>query len=709
MDSARSYFSGSSINYRIPCTSSDGRLCHIFADLPLWNEFFWQVGLELRELTPGQLSLADVRTPSGKHAYVPYVTLETVHEAQTLLHHLLTLHRCVVSVELNGYVFAGYIQLVCDSLCASPNLRKLTLCLPQLTPQTSHSFAAILPHLHHLQELDVTRVVLDRTVLEGLSEFLASTGSLTTLLMDHVPNQSQEAALVLLQLHRNATIKTLSLCSCMVGPPSSPCGILFAKYMRKNKTLHTLSVVSCHGYAFEEIPHLVKAIINSNALSVLNLLNFWVDARSMDYIARLLRGCKVLTSFNTIGCLWYESAPEHGAGMNSTENYGSVTPRIDPWLAALRGNNTLDQITLDLSWFNREECWALLKALALHASIKKVIVTRIRCEDAEEVCRAIRGSGILQRLTFRESHATHDPVVTISKCKELSFVCLDSTVYDDLNPLRTTLCLLRSSSHVSSLCLTVGLLNSEVSTLMAKCISSTKVLRRLWLFFSGTDTGNAVDRPERALFRALSVNKSIRSLFIKGPCFDETETGVLADTLTSGRTVSTLSFCPEDFRSALSLVQQLLSRDFSANYALTDMRLTSCDELGGDWFAISNVVRRNDSLVKRATQFVEGTSSHKYCAAALELVPFNSTLVAAVERSASVDTNEAVLQIQRRLKSFSEMDDFMRMAGVVKESVACYERDDCQTQLVDLNRDCWLHLRQFLKLSNILDEEPVRL
>ncbi|KAH7944352.1 hypothetical protein HPB52_018607 [Rhipicephalus sanguineus] len=271
-----------------------------------------------------------------------------------------------------------------------------------------------------------------------------------------------------------------------------------------------------------------------------------------------------------IRCFWYEPAPEHGADTHRMENCGDFSSRIQPWLMALAENNTLVQITVDLSGFNREESCALLKELASHASIK-VIVQRFRSEHVAEICRATRKTGIVQRFFPSGNHATSDAVVTLTECKEVRFVRFDSTVSDELDPLRTTLSLLRSSNHVSSLCLTVGL-------------------------------------------------KSIRSLLIRVPCFDETEARALADRLTSGRTVSSLCLYPEDYRSALSLIHRLSSQNFSTNYALTEMRLTRCVELGADWFVVSDVVRRNDLLVKRAAQFLVGASRDNYCAAALELV-----------------------------------------------------------------------------------------
>ncbi|KAL3236839.1 hypothetical protein MRX96_022095 [Rhipicephalus microplus] len=38
------------MNYPAPCTSRESRPCDIFGNIHFWNEFFWLVGVGLREL-----------------------------------------------------------------------------------------------------------------------------------------------------------------------------------------------------------------------------------------------------------------------------------------------------------------------------------------------------------------------------------------------------------------------------------------------------------------------------------------------------------------------------------------------------------------------------------------------------------------------------------------------------------------------------------
>ncbi|KAK8777306.1 hypothetical protein V5799_029348 [Amblyomma americanum] len=54
------------------------------------------------------------------------------------------------------------------------------------------------------------------------------------------------------------------------------------------------------------------------------------------------------------------------------------------------------------------------------------------------------------------------------------------------------------------------------------------------------------------------------------------------------------------------------------------------------------------------------------------------------------------------------MDDFMRLAGVVRERVKCHAFEDGRAQLVSLNEYCWSAIRRYLDLYDI-EEWPEEL
>ncbi|KAL1483061.1 hypothetical protein MTO96_002131 [Rhipicephalus appendiculatus] len=295
----------------------------------------------------------------------------------------------------------------------------------------------------------------------------------------------------------------------------------------------------------------------------------------------------------------------------------------------------------------------------------------------------------------------------LTECKELHRIKFDSDIFEsdqESEQLRTTLFLLSSSTHVTSLCLNVSEepLNRELSSLLSQYIVGTTVLRELELHFNSI-TENDVDRAEQVLVQALSINKSVRKLSIKGLCFDKTGTEMLADVVQCSRMIYDFCFEASERESRAALIQKLLP-NIRSNYTLLAMQLWYFMNLCDDWLTVMQITRRNFSLVERAAQFVMG-KRHKFCAAATELVHFNPRLVEKVQELASVDEKEAVLRIKNSLKSISEMDDFMCMAGVVKYSVTCHGRDDSQKQLVDLNIECWLHIRKYINVGDILDEQ----
>ncbi|KAL1452283.1 hypothetical protein MTO96_043860 [Rhipicephalus appendiculatus] len=198
MTLAKSYFSGSRIINLIPCTSSEGRLCHIFGEISLWNEYFWQVDLELRELSPGRLSLVE-KHEAFVGAYANQDMPEQMHVVTTLLHHLLTSHHCVSSVAIVPSLYRDHPLLICDALCTSISLGKLKLYALDMTTHSPRNIATTLLHLSHLRELELQGILFVGNFIGGLSEFLASTRSLKALTVTNLHFGCEEDAVAFVQ------------------------------------------------------------------------------------------------------------------------------------------------------------------------------------------------------------------------------------------------------------------------------------------------------------------------------------------------------------------------------------------------------------------------------------------------------------------------------------------------------------------------------
>ncbi|KAH7947454.1 hypothetical protein HPB52_012183 [Rhipicephalus sanguineus] len=700
MASAKGCFSGRPIDYQRPCTSGEGRLCDIFRELPLWNEFFWYVCLELRELSPGQMSLVETYG-----AIVPCGMTEQKQQAATLLYHLLTLHRCIVSVKLNAHIVEAHDKLICDALRQSSSLIKLDMngcgCVDKTA---SYRLIAVLPHMTQLRELELGMLNFGYASSERFSEFLASTRSLRTLIMTGEFFKWDHALQVARGLKQNVTITTLSLNTSAVDNFWSSREEISA-YLHEASTLRALSVTA-HCRLKNKACEIVEPMFLNNTISELNLTDFHINTGDTQLIPALLIQNRTLRSLNFVNCA-YKPAPQYDADtcVIYTESFGYVSSRIYPWVVALNKNNTLEELTLSLSWYDADEWRSFFKALASNASLQKINVSQFPREDVTEIFRAMRETGVQERFFVGAHHVFEDTVVALTECKQLSCIEVDSTIFLRFEPLLTAPCLIQSCSHMTSLCMVFEkqLSTVTVSSLIAQCITGAMALRALHLTFRNNCPIWLADRRiQRALVQAVSVNRTIRSLHIWGLRFDETETQMLVETLRSSRTLYDFYFHPHDDESTFSFVRKL-SPILSSNYTLLGLHLTKCVDLGGEFFTMAEVVRRNNSLVTRATHFVMGTKSHKYCAEALELVHSTPGLVARLQNSTSADENQAVVRIWKSLKNFSELDEFMRVTGVVKDRVTCHPRDDGKMQLADLNRDCWLYIRRYLMVSDIRD------
>ncbi|KAL1480164.1 hypothetical protein MTO96_034737 [Rhipicephalus appendiculatus] len=326
------------------------------------------------------------------------------------------------------------------------------------------------------------------------------------------------------------------------------------------------------------------------------------------------------------------------------DSFGSGSSLISPWLVGLAENKALEELTLDLSLYQPCECSLFFRTVASNPSLK-VTVEKFRHEHAAEIHDVLRESGAQDRCVLKDS------VVVDKRCDNLSRVEVD-TRYRKFQQLLDTVSLLSTTTGVQSLQLRMctDQFNGVVASLIAEYIAGTVMLRELNIKFIGA-LYMAVDRAERRLVQALSLNKSIRKLSITGLCFDETDTQILVDVVHSSRTLWELSFYPRDYESTISLVQKL-SQNASNNYMLLGIDVSTNPDLDDDLFTLTEVVRRNLSLVMRAAHFVTGKRS-RYCTAAAEIVHTNPGLVDKVQELASITEKEADSRIKASMKSFS--------------------------------------------------------
>ncbi|KAH7939756.1 hypothetical protein HPB52_017150 [Rhipicephalus sanguineus] len=398
-------------------------------------------------------------------------------EAATLLCHLLSHHRCIVSVHLNYHVYSGHHQLICDSLRKSQSLRKLKFCQQNMISKCSQSFAAVLPHLNQLQELELSHVYLDCTSLEALSEFLATTRSLTTLTMTDHSNVGREAVVILRGLGQNVTISTLSFHTDLLRATSYRLCETFADFLRRNQTLRSLTVSSRDfRLFFKDLGPIVGVLSCSTTLSELYLISFTIDILDNKAITDMLSRNQGLKRFHMVNCVFYEYDPNLRDWVLVS---GSGSKQMPLWLAAFAENNTLEELTMGLSWIKPEDFSSFFRALACNTSLKKVNVQNFMDKDVAHICQAIRDTGVPERFFIDDHGISKDTAAVLLECKALSRISLYRLPDDEVEALHNTLRLLPMCSHLKSLDLQLPgfRFRGKVSSLIAQYLTDTTARR----------------------------------------------------------------------------------------------------------------------------------------------------------------------------------------------------------------------------------------
>ncbi|KAL3255566.1 hypothetical protein MRX96_017464 [Rhipicephalus microplus] len=98
MEGIKGTLTNATLNYRFPSTVSERGTCQIVRQLSVWNELLLDAYLELRK-EPDAVEFLSLVTL--EQAY-PFITeARKLHQCATLVYWLLTIHRCVVSVDVH--------------------------------------------------------------------------------------------------------------------------------------------------------------------------------------------------------------------------------------------------------------------------------------------------------------------------------------------------------------------------------------------------------------------------------------------------------------------------------------------------------------------------------------------------------------------------------------------------------------------------------
>lgn len=208
------------------------------------------------------------------------------------------------------------------------------------------------------------------------------------------------------------------------------------------------------------------------------------------------------------------------------------------------------------------------------------------------------------------------------------------------------------------------------------------------------------EAPDSPLANALSVHPSLVKIAVRELRLNERDSRSLAEASLGSTSITEVTFAALGTRSNEAFLRFVMPR-IERNYHLLRLSLPACEDRDSELAFIRNITRRNSSLITRAARFVMGEQD-AYCARAIELVSGHAALVDMVCERAAVEAGEAAAMIRRALglPCLTSLSGFMKLAGVVKHRVQCVAGRG--RTLDQLHEDCWLHIRKYLRVVDIV-------
>ncbi|KAH7950357.1 hypothetical protein HPB49_023012 [Dermacentor silvarum] len=695
IEGMKGFFSGEAIDHDSPCTATEDRTCQIARHLTVWNEVLSQAKLELRESarTRAGMTVASIDCP-----YVRDHSLDTLHRVATLLHCLVKKHHCVTHLDVTMGRLNLYDELLCDALRGNQFIETLKLRDSIKWGLSPHrNFCAVVPTLRNLKHFECTSEAECRqSFLDAVTSLLLTTKSLTSL---HVPNlnmKRSEAKAFLTATTACSSLRELSLNFEVVASAPEEICATFAEYLKSSTALTTLNFVG-KGYLYcTSMQLILRGLVENRTIAKLDFRTAFVAQQCVEAVTAIFAKNRTLRSVHIV--------PDCPSSYSYFYHMGYFI--WNGWLTSLTQNETLQELTLPF-YIWRPEQWALFfRALSTKQNLKHVIIGGgvTRTVALQEVCEALRESGAEEKVVF-------GPQLGVSCYRHdfhfLRYRCFRDVVASqgdggtDAPPLGRLLHQLCSLNHVTSLTVSIdpGTYTEDLSSALTDYVGTTTTLKKLRLISeSAASTLNETDLAWTSVVESLSRNSSLAELGVSATCMSKDDSERMADAVKHSENIRRFSVSVQKGWHMTAFVSRL-SEGISGNYSL--LRAEFPGYMNKDSFAVWDTARRNSSLVARASQFLAGAhpdNGWRWSESCGTVLCWRN-----LPKSSPSAKDEAAAALRDEVGSFEGMHDFMRLAGVVKERVTCHHREDGRKQLDDLNEHCWIAIRRYIVLGDVVD------
>lgn len=699
---------------RAPCTRRDSDpVCQLLWRLEACNELLGHIGYQLREeedddlgdlrlvLNPRQLAVHPWRHPimPGVHSSA----------AMELFQSLCAVHRCVTLVELD-YDVARYEPLL-SAIRGGVGVKRLHVYdfhnIPRDVPALFHVVLKLVTSMEHVDELAFRKRHHHCVDSVPLPTFSLSLAKGTTLKKLHVADlnfrDSEVTQLIALLMDSN-TVTELAVGTSVCTFAGTETSLGFADYLAKARgTLRSLTLRSVGFCSEPDMARLVDTICEMTVLEELVVDMVPCGREGTDVFAEVLAWNTSLRHLTVVLPPWWDRCMFQDVFDEPDSRFRSVRR----WLTGLAHTTTLETLTLDMLGFLQEECRMLFLAVSESTSVWRMTVHRLlEWGCIEQACRVIREYGLTERVVIRDHNMSSNSMFKLPTCPEVKAVTVYSSWFQAAScDIRAVFGCLAACGHLTSLRIHLSgdAFNYSVLAALASYLTGPNRLRDVEVHLYASlynELHIPHDALESPLIKAVSCNTNLNKLALRQRHLSEADCRLLADAFRRNPNLHDLTLSAANSGRFLQLFAPAVAR----NYTLLNVSLTTTEGSDDEMTVVVEVARRNRSLVSRAARFVLDDNRSLYCASAVEYVSRHPRLVEILMDKAAVGEARAREMIRRALDSISGLDEFMMAVRVVKYKVECLRRPGAGIQLDQLNHDCWLHVRQYLKVADVLQD-----
>ncbi|KAL3202855.1 hypothetical protein MRX96_001221 [Rhipicephalus microplus] len=658
-------------DFTVPCGNENSRECDLVKDLNAWNS----------------VKSSNQRETEGR-----------IQRAVLLLHWLLVKHFCMTLIYLDDmaqFSDIDWFTLFCDGFSKCQRLRcfkvstdigDASYCQQLLTAFKSSRHFEI---LHFKTIRDAGNVAN----MAALAAVITRNLKLTLFLVDKFAVPSGHVYTALQALRRCQSLSHLSLE--VTSFTADEASVLLDMLSENNglKSLHLEGKMLPREMRMNSV---APALSNATTLVELKLVSFLMQTRDTCILAMSLVRAQTVQNLALADCMPLFSLPY---AHNNAKAYNTLTLNagtIDPYVYILQELHCLRILALDLLRFTPADQCAFLQVLAENEALKYVSFDIPYAGYPSELFRIAIQTGTANRLCCNPTAMNATEFANLPKGFTLEEVVMKFQANASNNNMPTVNARFtdrRTLNHVTDMtvCLTGGIIEVRTAKLLALFLLNTKRLKTVTLNF------NAKKESSMLLLDALARNTSITTLGVENWCLSKWSAQALADIVRSSNTIHTLTYNRESRVPAKAFFSRL-ARSLGRNFTLISVDTFERRNNAKYRAHIQRVATRNTVFLARATRFVAELSPDKSDAEALELLASSSLLQSEVQLT-SVQATDVIQQALRKLKG---LEGFMKVTGVVKASVVCEESSGGRLRLDTLPADCWLAIRQYSSVADVV-------